>query len=283
VRFSDGAVCEVTDPSGLAAMLAGQELDIGPAGRLMGHAGWLAGAGVACVVLLVAGYWFGVPALARVVADRMPAATVRQIGAHALEILDLTVFDPSRLQPERRAALVGQFDQLRRPASSDDIGGRVEFRSSTAVGPNALALPSGVIIVTDDLVGLAKDDREILAVLAHEAGHLARRHGLRQLLQSSAVALVLTWYVGDVSGLLAAAPTALLEARYSRELEREADAYAASVLRENGIRPSHLADMLERMDAGRKPGGPGEPAARDYLSTHPSTAERIAALRSDTR
>jgi Zn-dependent protease with chaperone function len=283
VRFSDGAVCEVADLAGLAAILAGRDRDRGVAGRLMGHAAWLAGAAVASVVLLAAGYFYGVPALAKAVADRMPSSAVKNIGVHALQILDATVFDPSKIPQDRRAMVLKQFNDLRLPASPDELRRQVEFRSSGAVGPNALALPSGVIVVTDDLVTLATDDRQIVAVLAHEAGHLARRHGLRQVLQSSAVALFLTWYVGDVSGLAAIAPTALLEARYSRDLEREADDYAASVLRDNGISPAHLADMLERMTASRQPRRVEDPPPRDYLSTHPSTAERIAALRAGAR
>ena len=46
------------------------------------------------------------------------------------------------------------------------------FRKSDAIGANAMALPSGTIVVTDGLVTLAEDDREILGVLAHEAGHV---------------------------------------------------------------------------------------------------------------
>jgi pyridoxamine 5'-phosphate oxidase len=42
------------------------------------------------------------------------------------------------------------------------------------------------------------------------------------------VGLVTTWYLGDLSSLAAAIPAALLDARYSREMEAEADAYYAS-------------------------------------------------------
>ena len=47
--------------------------------------------------------------------------------------------------------------------------------------------------MTDGLVHLSKDDRELLGVLAHEAGHIARRHGVRHLLQSSAVTAFIAW------------------------------------------------------------------------------------------
>jgi Zn-dependent protease with chaperone function len=222
---------------------------------------------------------YGVPALAEAIANRMPAPAVRRIGEHTLTILDLTVFKRSELSRDRQAAIAQRFEQLHLPPSPDNIRGTLEFRKGGALDANALALPSGVIIVTDDLVKLAADDRQIIAVLAHEAGHLARRHALRQILQDSVVALALTWYVGDTSMILAAAPTALLEAKYSRDFEHDADAYAATVLRDNGLSPNDLADMLERLENAHRPRRPGQPAARDYLSTHPLTSERIQFLR----
>ena len=53
---------------------------------------------------------------------------------------------------------------------------RLELRSGEALGANALALPSGIVIMTDDLVALAKSDDEIGAVMAHELGHVRGRH-----------------------------------------------------------------------------------------------------------
>ena len=97
------------------------------------------------------------------------------------------------------------------------------------------------------------------------------------VLQGSAVGMFLTFYVGDVSSLLAAAPTALLQARYSRDMENEADAYGAAMLRENGLSPALLANMLERLEKSHRDKGGALP---EYLSSHPETDARIRALRS---
>jgi Zn-dependent protease with chaperone function len=279
LRFADGASCEVTDVNSLHAMLAVLGRDRSLVTRLSEQAGWIAVAGVCLVLSLFVAYTYGMPALADAVANRMPAPAVRRIGEHALNLLDLTVFKRSELSPARRAEIVDAFERLHLPPSPDDVRGTLVFRKSEALGANALALPSGVIVVTDDLVRLAANDRQILAVLVHESGHLARRHGLRQLLQNSVVALALTWYVGDTSMLLATAPTAILEAKYSRDFEHEADAYAARVLRDNGLSPNDLADMLERLDTAHRPRRPGQPVSRDYLSTHPLTSDRVQFLR----
>ncbi len=111
------------------------------------------------------------------------------------------------------------------------------------------------MVLLDQLVTLAANDDEIYGVLAHELGHVHYHHGMRMLLQSSAVALLLTAWVGDVSTLLASLPAGLLQARYSRDFEAQADDYAAATLLANGIPPSRLADLLERMAAQRDSSG----------------------------
>jgi predicted Zn-dependent protease len=151
----------------------------------------------------------------------------------------------------------------------------ITFRAAGGLGANAMALPNGVIIVTDALVGLAGSDGEIIAVLAHEAGHVQERHGLRNVIQSSVVSIVVSWYLGDINAIIAAAPAALMEAKYSRDLERDADAYAARFLSANGLPVRLLADILERLDSEHG----GSAGSTSYLSSHPATAERIQRLR----
>ena len=52
------------------------------------------------------------------------------------------------------------------------------FRDGGKFGANAFALPSGKIIVTDQLASLLNDE-QIVGVLAHELGHVVYRHGMR--------------------------------------------------------------------------------------------------------
>jgi Zn-dependent protease with chaperone function len=226
----------------------------------------------------VGAYWFGLPLAARGLADRMPASALEGLSDQTLQILDGQVFVPSELPVARQQALTARFATIRWPTTAS-IPMRVLYRKSDQLGANALALPSGTIVVTDGLVALAKSDDEILAVLAHEAGHVQERHGLRGIIQSSAVSLIATWLVGDVGSLIAIAPTALLQAKYSRDLERDADGYAATTLRGNGLSLGLLADMLERMEAAHGGSAGRLAGAISYISTHPATEDRIASLR----
>jgi Zn-dependent protease with chaperone function len=234
---------------------------------------WLAIVPLVFLALLAAAYVYGIPFLARAVAARMPASVTEALSSQTLAALDRDVFQPTAMSRERQQAIDTSFRGLEMPAGSAATY-RLEFRKSDAVGANAMALPSGTIVVTDGLVTLARDDREILGVLAHEAGHVDHRHGMRGILQNSLMGLLVAWLVGDVSSIAASAPAALLEASYSRDLEREADAFAVQVLRANGIPLRYFAGMLRRLEEAG--GASGMSSALRYLSTHPATAERIA-------
>lgn len=226
---------------------------------------------VALAVVVVFAIRALVPGAAQAVAGQVPDSLVQAIGAQTLLALDTQMTQPSALAEERQQAIREQFARLRlpgSPAARYDI----VFRKSEALGANALALPSGTVVVTDGLVQLAKDDRELLGVLAHEAGHVEQRHGVRLIVQSSLMGMVIAWALGDISTVAAGAPAALLEAKYSRDLEREADAFAVEAMRANGIDTTHLAAILRRMEEQAGGSGPG------YLSTHPATDERLEAL-----
>jgi Zn-dependent protease with chaperone function len=225
------------------------------------------------LVCAVALYHYGVPFAARTAAAQIPAGALDAVSRDAVAALDRGTFEPSRLPPEREDRLTRAFTALVGRQKGERY--TLLFRRSPSLGPNAMALPSGTIVITDELVTLARDDRELLGVLAHEAGHVEGRHGVRLILQNSALTLLAAWMVGDVTSLMTLAPTTLLQARYSRDFEREADAYAADLLRAHGISPGRLADLLERMEAGQ----PGSSSVVAYVSSHPATPERLAFLR----
>lgn len=283
LHFPDGAVCEVISDGPIDGLL--ERAGTGSFQRLLHR--WernlfLVVLSLIIIVAALAGFIkFGIPSLAKRVALAVPPATERTLGNETLAMLDTLVMKPSALPADRRQAVAALFRRMQ----PDLPGGReyrLEFRASNRLGANAFALPSGIIVVTDGMVRLARSDDEIAAVLAHEAGHVRYRHALRHVLQNSGTGLLIAAITGDIlsiTSLSATLPTALIDAKYSRDFEREADDAAIAFLKRRHIRPKVYADMLARLQVehDRRNGGKGKDGGRlnDFFSSHPVTAERI--------
>ena len=77
---------------------------------------------------------------------------------------------------------------------------RVEIDSSAA--PNAMALPGGLIVVTQGLLDQVESENELAFVLGHELGHFRNRDHLRALGRGIMISLFLAVVTGnDVAGL----------------------------------------------------------------------------------
>jgi len=285
LRFPGSGSFETADNDGVDRLLAPLHPHHGLLHRLESKLRYVL-LGLAVTMAFVWGtVRYGIPALAEVTAFSLPPELNRQIGDGALELLDKRLLAPSTLAATEQARLRGRFATLLASATSQPL--QVEFRDAAhSLGANALALPSGTIVLTDQLVQLAECDEELMAVLAHEIAHIERRHGLRQVLQASALGLVTLAVSGDVSSVsstVAALPVLLTQMGYSRAFEREADRYGAELLARHGIATSHLGAILSRLENSRNCARHDDckNAAGDwqnYLSTHPPTAERLRQL-----
>jgi Zn-dependent protease with chaperone function len=274
LRFQDGAFCEVRDVHALDELLKAVGYRDGHVDRMQRHLRWVLVSTLLSIAVSWAAYKWGLPWAAAIGARHTPPAFGRALSTQTLRLMDGKLLLQSKMPVERRRALSAEFDQLRTPE-----GGAPEsvllFRRSPQFGSNAFTLPDGTIILLDDLVMSIQDDRQVMAVLAHELGHARGRHSLQLLLESSAIGAFWTFYAGDVSGLLAAAPAAMAQAKYSQSFEQAADDYAAALLVCNQMSPGLLADALETIARSH----PELPSSADFLASHPSTAARLKRLR----
>jgi Zn-dependent protease with chaperone function len=259
---------------------------------------WVGASLLALVAMLGAFQQWGLPVAASAIVYATPQSVDESLGRSAMEGIDKWLTKPSELPPAQQALIRQAFTQaLSAQTSADHPRWNLQFRSGK-LGPNAFALPGGTIVMTDEMVNLADGDTPMLtAVLAHELGHVHHRHGLRMLVQASALAAVSGAVLGDFSALLAAVPALIGQAHYSREAEREADAYALQVLQDAHIPPTAMVGLFLKVSAYRdkkraaesaKAGTSAEDEARlkrvndatDWLgiafASHPDDAERIA-------
>jgi Zn-dependent protease with chaperone function len=282
LTFSGGGHCEVTAHAALDQMLNAAGVRPSWVDALQHSIGWALIASLAIVAVLIASYVYLLPWSAEAIAKRVPDTVLQKMGSSTLDTLDKFMLQASKLDAARQQALTAAYANLQ-PLADSKMAYHIVFRSSPRMGPNAFALPDGTIVMLDELVALTENNDEIVAVLAHERGHIEQRHALRMVLQSSAVGLVMTWYMGDVSSLLATVPAVILQASYSRDMEREADEYAERTLQLNGLSPCLLATALEKLEAAhlsrndqmKSTHDEAKNIAMDYLSSHPATPERI--------
>lgn len=240
--------------------------------------------GIAVVVVSLAGLFeFGLPWAADRVAMHMPHVLEVAMGRQSLAVLEGRVLLPSQLPLERRQHLQEVFQHFV-TAVPDLPPVQIRFYASPLVGANAFALPDGTVVFTDALARIVPDDPAFIAVIAHELGHEAHHHMLRQVLRSSGVAIVASMMMGDVTsigGVTAGIPVFLIDSHYSRSFEEDADNFAFHALAQQGIDPIafvHAMQALERAHPELK----NEREAH-YLSSHPLTAERIARANAASR
>lgn len=270
VTFADGAYLEIQDNASFEQVLQHTGYQDSAVVKLQQSWSGTIAALVATVAVVATMYVWLIPVISVAAAKMLPVSVERQLGDGSLKFLDDYMFLPSKLSTERQQQLRQRFAGLSAPEANSPTY-QLLFRRSK-IGPNAFALPSGDIVMTDELVALLKDDDAIMGVLAHEMGHLHERHLSRRLIQGSLTAAAATVLFGDVSAVLANIPTVLIDLKYSRDAENDADTYALKMLDKNRIPREPLARGFEKLMKGDE----DVPA---YISSHPASAERIAKIR----
>lgn len=228
----------------------------------------------AIVAVSLALYWWGIPWMAALIAPRVPVAWEERLGSSVVQQL---------APPEKRCGdpvLVGAIDEILKtltlPLPSHPFTFRVIVVNEPAV--NALAAPGGYVIILRGLVKRTGTPEELAGVLAHELQHVLKRHVVRALLQHASTGILLAAVTGDVTGAAAyglEAARVLGTLQYSRVAEEEADVEGMRLLVSAGVDPAGMIAFLE----GLKRKGEDAPGILKYLSTHPSTADRIERLR----
>lgn len=296
LKFPGGGRFETPDDTAISAW----ERQVGR-NRALGGVRWLEGrwgaalASLAVAVAAVAAFMvFGIPALSRQAAAVTPRSVLTTFDRETLKVLSSGEYvGPSRLSAARQAQLQREFRDvaawagggyaytlLLRDGEPDGAG--------SGLGPNAFALPGGTVVLTDQLVALAKSDRELVGVLAHETGHVTNRHGLAGVYQALGLAALTTVVTGDLvsaSTFAAAVPAALLRGGYSRAAETQADEDSGRFMMERYRTTRPLQDILARLEreVGGGEDGDGEPSVFDLLRSHPGTAQRIEHLKAIER
>ncbi len=147
---------------------------------------------------------------------------------------------------------------------------------------NAYVAPGGKVVFYTGIVNkLALTDAEIAAVMGHEMIHALEEHAKSKIGAQALTDLALQIGLsaaGDRVGQLGTAAAQLgsqvgVGLPYSRSLESRADQGGLMLMAKAGYNPQAAITLWEKMNKLEGTGG------ASFLSTHPSNAQRIAAMR----
>lgn len=218
------------------------------------------------------------------------------LGGSALPEAAPRVTGIERAADREHNRLVGAFGgQYRAPALERDLEDVVRRISAASEPPeqvyrvtilnssvvNAFALPTGNVYVTRGLLALANDNSEVAAVLAHEIAHVTAKHALARAeleQRSELVSRVVSEVLNDPgASRIARNEGRVTLASFSRSQELEADRLGVATIAKAGFDPYGAGRFL--VSLGRAAGTPSGKRRKgmDFLSSHPSTPERVAA------
>ncbi len=288
-HLDSGGLVQTEDSTAWDAWAQAQGLHESIVVKMQQNWRWVAGSVAVLVVLIVGLQQWGLPLVAQAVVAATPYSADVAIGESTLRALD-GITAPAELPPADQQRIRDAFAQAvaRQPGGSLPAW-HLEFRHGGRIGANALALPGGTILLTDEMVALVDGDTAVLtAVLAHELGHVQHRHGMRMVVQAGVLGSLGALVWGDFSSLLAAVPVLMGQAAYSRQAEHEADVHAVRFLKAAQLSPALMITLFDKLEAQRHPDKDNEKEAGKAsgdswlgiaFSSHPSDGARVAFFR----
>jgi beta-barrel assembly-enhancing protease len=147
---------------------------------------------------------------------------------------------------------------------------------------NAFALPGGQIFITEGLLNKLETEAQLAGVLSHEMGHVIERHSAQQMAKSQlgkifivAVATGATSNDGSGRGfdptMIASVVNQMVQLRYSRHDESEADLWGLKLMEQVGYDPRAMIQVMEILKAS----GGSRGQTPEMFQTHPNPDLRI--------
>lgn len=152
---------------------------------------------------------------------------------------------------------------------------------------NAFALPGGQVFITRALYDQLQTDGELASILGHETGHVVARHSAEQIAKAqlteglTGAAVIAACNPDNPNGCVAASQMAaivgqLIDMKYSRADETEADWLGVCFMNDSGYDPQDMVKVMQILEslsqAQRTP---------EFLSTHPDPGNRILQIQAD--
>lgn len=165
---------------------------------------------------------------------------------------------------------------------TDADGIPLNFKVYDVIDINAFACPDGSVRVFSSLMDIMTDD-ELIGIIGHEIGHVAKRHSKSQFKQELLTGAVrdAVSSAGGIAGALSdsqlgSLSESLIGAKYSQKQEKEADDYGYDFLKANNRNPWGMVMAFEKMN--NLSSGQKASYIQKMFSSHPQTSERISRM-----
>lgn len=232
---------------------------------------------LATLAAIVVYVWWVLPAISNALASNIPASIEQKVGQQTLTLLQNSGFSEGKLTQAQQQRMERLFsstipDEMKR----DTVPLLLKIMHFDG-GANAFMLADGTLVVSDDLVQMAKSDDALAAVMLHEIGHHHYRHSMRMLVHSSLISLSYMWLTGDVSGIgdtLLQSAAFVHQMQFSRSMEREADEYAIAQMKVQGRSLAAMKEIYAQLQQSSEKNSQGI-SLPEWISSHPDMSERI--------
>ena len=168
-------------------------------------------------------------------------------------------------------------------------GVKLNFKVYKTSEVNAFACADGSVRIYSGLMDLMTDE-EILGVIGHEIGHVGLHHSrkaIKKELMTGALrdAIISTdgRWAALAASQLGALGEVLVNAKYSRSQEQEADDFAYNFLKKNRKNPRALVKALDKLKNLEGKSSSISSYVSRMFSSHPDTDKRISHLKSRLR
>ena len=145
---------------------------------------------------------------------------------------------------------------------------------------NAFALPGGQIFITRALYNRLENEAQLAGVLGPETGHVIGRHSAQQMAKGklgqmlAGAAGVASSDRGGGGAMAAQMVNQMMQLKYSRSDELQADNFGLRYMSESGYDPREMLRVMQILKQASGGGGRGP----DIFATHPDPDARIAAI-----
>ena len=141
---------------------------------------------------------------------------------------------------------------------------------------NAFAMPGERIVITAELIRRANRPEQVAGVLAHEVGHILKRHSETQLVRATGLQILLSIVTGGGGDTISTIAGVAAILSYTREAEAEADDVALDLMQRAAIDPMGLKEFFDIIlaEEGKASDGTWR-KLQSAIATHPGTEDRI--------